>query len=58
MVKMHEQMLWPDHCVQGSEQAKILLDASFFQMILPKGPDKGFHSYSGFEDDNGQPTIL
>jgi nicotinamidase/pyrazinamidase len=52
------QILWPDHCVQGSEGAKLLLDENLFTGIVQKGANSKFDSYSGFQDDGGAKTIL
>jgi nicotinamidase/pyrazinamidase len=50
------QILWPPHCVQDTEGAKILLDTKLFKAIVKKGINKNFDSYSGFEDDGGAKT--
>lgn len=50
-----DQVLWPDHCVQGSAGAELhgeLKVASLDKIIL-KGTDRRIDSYSGFFD-NGQ----
>ena len=52
------QILWPDHCVQGTDGAKILLDAGIFQAIVKKGQDPKFDSYSGFQDGGGAKTEM
>ena len=52
------QVLWPPHCIQGSENARILLDNSLFEAIVKKGIDPQFDSYSGFRDDGGLKTKL
>jgi len=52
------QVLWPPHCIQGSENARILLDNSLFEAIVKKGTDPRFDSYSGFQDDGGLKTKL
>jgi nicotinamidase/pyrazinamidase len=52
------QVLWPPHCVQGSEGAKILLDEKLFDAIVRKGTQIEFESYSGFQDDGGNKTTL
>ena len=51
-------MLWPDHCVQNSDGAKLLLDKKLFAGIIQKGADSKYDSYSGFQDDGGAKTIL
>ncbi len=52
------QVLWPEHCVQGTEGAKILLDNRLFEAIVRKGQDPRFDSYSGFQDDGGARTEM
>jgi nicotinamidase/pyrazinamidase len=55
------QVLWPDHCVQGSEGADFhpALDRRFFTLILRKGFTPGLDSYSAFfENDRKTPTGL
>jgi nicotinamidase/pyrazinamidase len=52
------QVLWPPHCVQNTEGAKILLDTGLFNAIVKKGQDSDFDSYSGFQDDGGARTEL
>lgn len=48
-----EQILWPDHCVQGTEGAEFskLLDVKNIEAIFRKGMDKNIDSYSGFFDN-------
>jgi nicotinamidase/pyrazinamidase len=50
------QVLWPPHCVQNTENAKLLLDEGLFVAVVKKGQDKKFDSYSGFKDDGGAKT--
>ncbi|HKK69284.1 MAG TPA: isochorismatase family protein [Bacteroidales bacterium] len=52
------QILWPPHCIQDTEGAKLLLDDSLFNAIIKKGKDKRFDSYSGFQDDGGARTEM
>jgi nicotinamidase/pyrazinamidase len=47
------QVLWPLHCVQGTENARILIDNNLFQAAVQKGKDRRYDSYSVFEDDGG-----
>ena len=46
------QVLWPDHCVQGSDDAALHKDLSIAhaQVIVRKGYNKGVDSYSAFEE--------
>ena len=53
-----EQILWPPHCVQGSEAAEILIDNTLIKAVVQKGMDPRFDSYSGFQDDGGKATGL
>lgn len=52
------QVLWPPHCVQETENAKVLLDNDLFVAIVQKGKDKRYDSYSGFQDDGGAKTEM
>jgi nicotinamidase/pyrazinamidase len=55
------QVLWPDHCVQGTPGAAFHagLDVPHAQMIVRKGYRRDVDSYSGFlEADRGTPTGL
>ncbi|KAA2214085.1 bifunctional nicotinamidase/pyrazinamidase [Teichococcus oryzae] len=56
-----EQVLWPDHCVQGTPGAALhpALDAARFQMVLRKGFRRAIDSYSAFrENDRATQTGL
>jgi nicotinamidase/pyrazinamidase len=46
------QVLWPDHCVQGSDDAALHKDLKLptAQLIIRKGFRKGIDSYSAFEE--------
>ncbi len=48
-----EQILWPDHCLQGTEGAEFskFLDIKKIEAIFRKGMDKNIDSYSGFFDN-------
>ncbi|MCT4471321.1 bifunctional nicotinamidase/pyrazinamidase [Bosea spartocytisi] len=55
------QVLWPDHCIQGSKGAEFRadLDVSSAQAIIRKGYRREVDSYSGFvEADRKTPTGL
>lgn len=49
------QMLWPDHCVQGSLGAELseLLQTKSIAQVFPKGTERQLDSYSGFFDNGG-----
>jgi nicotinamidase/pyrazinamidase len=55
------QVLWPDHCVQGTPGAELhpLLDTRGIGLVLRKGTTVGLDSYSAFfENDRTTPTGL
>jgi nicotinamidase/pyrazinamidase len=55
------QVLWPDHCVQGSRGAEFheKLDRRPLSLIVRKGFRPGLDSYSAFfENDRASPTGL
>lgn len=55
------QILWPDHCVQGTRGAAFRddLDIPHAQLILRKGYHRDIDSYSAFfENDRKTPTGL
>jgi nicotinamidase/pyrazinamidase len=55
------QVLWPDHCVQGSRGAELRadLDLPQAQSIIRKGYHRDLDSYSGFVEADGRtPTGL
>jgi nicotinamidase/pyrazinamidase len=52
------QVLWPPHCVQGAEDARLLLDDSLFAAIIRKAQNPLFDSYSAVRDDSGAETGL
>ena len=48
-----EQILWPDHCIQGTPGASLSehLNLTNVEAIFRKGTDKSIDSYSGFFDN-------
>jgi nicotinamidase/pyrazinamidase len=48
-----QQVLWPDHCVQGTEGADFHhdLNMSAVSRVIQKGTDRQIDSYSGFFDN-------
>jgi nicotinamidase/pyrazinamidase len=48
-----DQILWPDHCVQGTSGAAFhpALNANPIEAIFRKGMDRDIDSYSGFYDN-------
>jgi nicotinamidase/pyrazinamidase len=53
-----DQVLWPDHCVQGSEGAELHdgLDIDHAFLVLRKGHNPGVDSYSAFTEADGKTT--
>ena len=53
-----EQILWPDHCVQGTEGARLCrdLDLTRAQLVLRKGYHMNVDSYSAFIEADGKTT--
>jgi len=55
LVELNElqQILWPDHCVQGTPGAALApgLDIDAIERVFHKGTDVGVDSYSGFFDN-------
>ncbi len=52
MLKYGKQVLWPDHCVQGTDDASLHKDLKLptAQLIIRKGYNPGVDSYSAFEE--------
>ena len=50
------QVLWPDHCVQGSQDAAVHKDIAIpqAQLIIRKGFHKDTDSYSAFMEADGK----
>ena len=50
------QVLWPDHCVWGTQGAEISrdLDIPHAQLIIRKGYNRAIDSYSGFQEADRQ----
>lgn len=53
-----EQVLWPDHCVQGSQGADFHadLETNRSQLIIRKGFRKDIDSYSAFYENDDETT--
>lgn len=51
-----KQVLWPDHCVQGSEGAGLAKDLAIphAQLVIRKGFHKDVDSYSAFVEADGK----
>jgi len=56
-----EQVLWPDHCVQGTDGSNFHkdLDLNIENLyVFKKGTNPEYDSYSGFQDANNESTGL
>jgi nicotinamidase/pyrazinamidase len=55
-----KQVLWPDHCVQGTQGAELVpgLAPPQVELILRKGYRNDVDSYSAFNEADGKPTGL
>jgi nicotinamidase/pyrazinamidase len=55
-LKYGTQVLWPDHCVQGSDDASLHKDLKLptAQLVIRKGYNKGVDSYSAFVEADGK----
>ena len=53
-----KQVLWPDHCVQGTDGAALSKDLSVPQaaLVIRKGFHKDVDSYSAFTEADGKTT--
>jgi nicotinamidase/pyrazinamidase len=51
----HDQVLWPDHCVQGTPGAELHPDQPWDRVhaVIRKGSDPEVDSYSGFRNNWG-----
>jgi nicotinamidase/pyrazinamidase len=59
-LKYGKQVLWPDHCVQGTDGAGLSKDLAIPQagLVLRKGFNKDTDSYSAFNEADGRATGL
>jgi nicotinamidase/pyrazinamidase len=57
-LKYGKQVLWPDHCVQGTDGAALSKDLAIphAELILRKGFNKDVDSYSAFTEADGKTT--
>jgi nicotinamidase/pyrazinamidase len=57
-LKYGKQVLWPDHCVQGTDGAALSKDLAIPQaeLIVRKGFHKDVDSYSAFTEADGKTT--
>src|SRR6201987_2471015 len=57
-LKYGKQVLWPDHCVQGTDGASLSKDLAIPQaaLVIRKGFHKDVDSYSAFTEADGKTT--
>jgi nicotinamidase/pyrazinamidase len=57
-LKYGKQVLWPDHCVQGTDGAALSKDLAIphAELIIRKGYHKDVDSYSAFTEADGKTT--
>src|ERR1700754_2535109 len=57
-LKYGKQVLWPDHCVQGTEEAALSKELSIphAALVIRKGFHKDVDSYSAFTEADGKTT--
>lgn len=52
------QDLWPPHCVQGTERARVVIDNDLFLAVVKKAEDPMTESYSGFQPGGELDVVL
>jgi nicotinamidase/pyrazinamidase len=52
------QVLWPPHCIQGTENARVLIDNNLFLAIVKNAQNPDVESYSFFQDGKGTKTEM
>ena len=57
-IRGRTQVLWPSHCVQGTENARILIDNNLFLAVVKKAQNPALESYSAFQDEGGIKTEM
>ena len=57
-IRGRTQVLWPPHCVQGTENARILIDNNLFLAVVKKSQNPARESYSAFQDEGGIKTEI
>ena len=53
-----DHTLWPSHCVQGTENARVLVDNNLFLAVVKKAQNPTLESYSAFQDESGSRTEM
>jgi len=55
---VYEQMMWPDHCVQNTRGAELIIPTLPTEYVQQKGINKNVDSYSALCDAEGNQTGL
>lgn len=58
MADGRRQDLWPPHCVQGTENARLLIDNDLFLAVVKKAYDRDADSYSAFQRGGEMDALL
>jgi len=58
MIGGETQVLWPPHCIQGTENARILIDNNLFLAVIKSPQNLDVEGYSFFQDRNGTKTEM
>jgi nicotinamidase/pyrazinamidase len=53
-----DQILWPDHCIQGTKGAEFVIEPEANDLVVKKGMNLNFDSYSGFKGRDNVSTGL
>jgi nicotinamidase/pyrazinamidase len=49
-----QQVLWPDHCVEGTKGAELQVDSTCADLIIRKGRTLNVDSYSAFRENKDE----
>ena len=58
MIDGGTQVLWPPHCIQGTENARVLIDNNLFLAVIKSAQNSDVENYSFFQDKNGKKTEM
>jgi len=58
MIDGETQVLWPPHCIQGTENARVLIDNNLFLAVVRGAQNSDVESYSFFQDGKGTKTEM
>ena len=58
MIDGETQVLWTPHCIQGTENARVLIDNNLFLAVVKSAQNSNVESYSFFQDRKGIKTEM